>query len=368
MIIDIIKIKEEVIKSNKDWHKTYITWKAVVDLLLNNDITEVTIYTDDKDLQIEWVTNYIYELETSQDDVITHDISIYNILYDWEAFIDIHWWQEDIKNKKIRYMFNHIDWEVILKLLYYTLALNNGKFGEDMWTISSETMDKIIGSTLHLRNENKDYLEEWARIAFLGWNAMADAIQFLSNFGLLEELLWVINKQNYIQHNFDDYPEWMKDDWLNRVLSSKINILREYNWNDIDIIFAILFYDIAKPFYYTFERKWEWAEEQVYHNYNFYWDKNVSVLEEIYPNFNSPRVKELISMPLHNINYIYMEHIDITKDIYDIWYAIAKAKLCENNAPVKTFLINEWLEWGYKENLQKWIDEWEKLAKKEQKD
>lgn len=363
-MIDIIKVKEVVIASNKDWHNTYIVGKAVLDIILNNDITKVDIYTDDKTLKIEWVDSYIY----TEDEYNSIDLSILTILYDWENIVDVHSAQEDVKNKKVRYLPNDstIKAETIFNLLYWVSLLNKGKFWEDMWTIHGETMDAMINSIVELKETSYEdreiVLNHLYRIAELWWNAMADVIWFLSNFGLLEELLWIINKQWYIPHNFEDNPEWMREDGVNRVLTSKINVLREYNWNDPDIVFAILFYDVSKPINYQFIKT---NDEKIDHYYGEYWLTNINLLDDLYGNievpYNKDRVHSIIFRPIHDINLLIKNWYEITKDIYDVWYAIAKAKLCESNAPVKTFLINEWLEKWYKDLVKQWEEEWQKL-------
>ncbi len=403
----LLKWKKLIEEIKSKWFEAYIVWWAVRDLLLDREPHDVDIATNmpvalletnyktnnigkGKDfwllvLEFEWnsfeIAQFRWDWEyfnwrrpesinlvkTIEEDLARRDFTVNAMAYDWKNIIDLFWWQEDLKNRIIRFVWDpqervKEDHLRILRAFRFWAKLSEMP-NELNWfkninaKIDTKSMDAIVNNSHLLKDISWERItEEIIKIASLWWEKFANFLQVTEQFWVLEEILRPIHKSYYFQHNFDEHPEWQEPTGMNRVFSHIVESIRCYDWYDPIAILCILFHDIGKTFTYSFEyddkkkhepdrHMYRWHEviwEKFFRSYaNFplrlCWDlvdtvsyciRNHTKRRDI-PNMDKKSIYDIVG----NKDYNYLEDV-VTCNI--------KSTLCENNLDVKFYLLENW--------------------------
>jgi len=400
----IIKWRRLVDEIKSHWFDAYIVWGAVRDLLLDIEPDDVDIATNmpieslaeifdiydigkNKDFwivvvhfewddfevaQFRWDWEYldwrrpesVVFVKTIEEDLARRDYTVNAMAYDGKSFIDPFGWQEDLKNRTIRFVWEPIDRIKedhlrIMRALRFAAKLSEmpnelNNFTNINAKIDTKSMDAIVNNSHLLRKISKERItQELIKIAKMWWEKFANFLQVTQQFWMLEEILWPIHKSYYFQHNFDNHPEWQEPTWMNRVFTHIVEAVRLYNGNDPLTLFCILFHDIGKPFSYSFE--YDENKTQEPHRHRYKWHD--VIWEEFFREYAAKELKlpgewidTICYCILNHMNWWNIEKMN-KKNIYKIvsseYYPYLehvvscdeRSTLCENNLDIKFYLM-----------------------------
>ena len=417
------------------WYEAYIVWWAVRDLLLDKEPEDVDIATnmpieeiekhfDTHDIgknktfwvvvvNFEWVSFDVAQyrkdwkytdwrrpdtvefVPSIEEDLARRDITINAMAYNGKSIIDPFWWQEDLKNLTIRFVGNPTerieeDPLRILRALRFSSTISQPATMENDFKardakIEPKSFDAIINNYWKIRFLSKERVtEEIIKMAKNWWMKFWEWLRMLNTYWILEEVLRPIARMNYIQHNFDNHPEWQY--WLmNRVIDHVVDCLKEYQWNDPLVILCILFHDVGKPFTYSFEMSEKKVNEPMRHRYKWHdviWSKFFRWYGKEMKLSNDwiDTICYCIENHMNWWNIDKMSKSNIYKIVWHEDYPILehvvscdeRSTFCNHNIEVKCFMMENWIPSKTPERLDRllalWRDVRQQFKSKEETD
>mgnify|MGYP001942679850 CR=1 FL=1 len=250
-------LPEEVQKITKCiWH----IWKKYwTQLLLHEWKTyEITTFRSDigildnrKPVEVEFTTDI--NLDAKRRDFTCN--AIYYDIYK-DQYIDPVWWEQDLKNHIIRFVWNPKDRirEDALRILRFIRFKNKYALSP----AENNYIEVIKQNIWLLKNISVERIKEELDKILL-WKNNIQALRDLKEIWFFTVYLEELDKQSDTPGN-SHHLEW--DVWTHTLMTieylNTMNLDEYSTWNKLDLYWTLLLHDITKPICYSKDSKWEW--------------------------------------------------------------------------------------------------------------